>query len=103
MHCMSWVVELDPRVLGDECGMSFAASGNGLSPVTGYEFWFRFRSCLCFRLYFDFGFGLGLGFGHVLYFGVVDRCFRSSMALCTFLLDTSSALDMRELCCWKGD
>ena len=36
MHCMSWVVELDPRVLGDECGMSFAASGNDLSLVTSY-------------------------------------------------------------------
>ena len=36
VHCMSWVVELDPRVLGDECGMSFAASGNDLSLVTSY-------------------------------------------------------------------
>ena len=63
----------------------------------GYEFRFGFG--------FDFGFGLGLGlgFGYVLYHGVVDRCLRSFMVHCTFLLDTSSALDMRELCCWKGD
>ena len=35
VHCMSWVVELGPRVLGDRCSMSFATSVNGLSSVTG--------------------------------------------------------------------
>ena len=101
-----------PWVLGGACGTVVRGLcqrpifGYGLR-VTGYEFWFRFRSCFCFRLCFDFGFGLGLGlslgFGHVLYFGVVDRCSRSFVVHCTFLLVTSSALDMRELCCWKGD
>ena len=107
VHCMSWVVGLDPRVLGDKCGMSFTASANGLSSVTSYGLRVlvstsvTFLFWLCFD--FAFGFGLGFGFGCVLYCGVVDRCLRSFMVHCTFLLDTSSALDMRELCCWKGD
>ena len=57
MHCMSWVVELDPRVLGDGCGMSFAASANGLSSVTGYEL--RATS-------------VGFDFGYVFVFGCVS-------------------------------
>ena len=57
MHCMSWVVELDPRVQGDECSMSFAASGNGLSPVTGYEL--RVTS-------------FGFDFGHAFVFGCIS-------------------------------
>ena len=56
-HCMSWVVELDPRVLGDKCGMSFTASGNGLFSVTGYEL--RATS-------------FGFDFGHVFVFGCVS-------------------------------
>ena len=57
MHCMSWVVELDPRVLGDTCGMSFAASGNGLSSVAGYKL--RATS-------------VGFDFGHVFVVGCVS-------------------------------
>ena len=57
VHCMSWVVELDPRVLGDECGMSFTASGNGLFSVTGYEL--RATS-------------VGFDFGYVFVFGCVS-------------------------------
>ena len=57
MHCMSWVVELDPRVLGDNYGMSFTASANGLSSVTGYEL--RATS-------------VGLDFGHAFVFGRIS-------------------------------
>ena len=63
VHCMSWVVELDPRVLRDKCGMSFTASANGLSSVTSYGLRVLVSTSVTFLFWlcFDFGFGFGLG------------------------------------------
>ena len=88
---MSWV-------LGDECGT--VVRGLCQRPVFGYGL--RLAS-----------FGSGYDFVLVVFLVsvlvlvpvccYVACCLRSFMVYCTFLLDTSSALDMRELCCWKGD
>ena len=99
---MSWV-------LGDECGT--VVRGLCQRPVfrlrgTGYDVRFRLR--FCFGCVFGFGFGfdflavflVSVPFAVML---LVARCLRSFMVHCTFLSDTSSALDTWELCCWKGD
>ena len=65
--------------------------------VTSYGFSFYF----CFF----FAFGYGFVFGRVFVLCLV--CCRLVLIVfgltVLFLSDTSSALDMRELCCWKGD
>ena len=71
--------------------------------VTMFGFGYDFVLVVFWVLVSISTFGCIFGFGSGSVCCHVACCSRSFMVHCIFLSDTSFALDMWELCCWKGD